>query len=143
MLSSNQCNISSKTYEISSKIIIIFYFVGENVLRMTGFIEMMVNFITKASFCCCDTETKSNRFYFAIVQQQHFFSFTFFCGNRKKIVKITQGYLHFFLQLSTQHIALQVSGKCYNGPSAEAYNVKLLRKCQNVKQLKVYVYFLT
>ena len=65
--SSNQCKLSSKTYEISSKIIIIIHFVGENVLRMMGFVEMMVNFITKASFYCYNPEAKSKRFDFDIV----------------------------------------------------------------------------
>ena len=61
-LSSNKCKLSSSTYKLSSKIIIIFCFVAKNGLQTMGHIEIILNFVTY--FCCYNTAVKSKLFSF-------------------------------------------------------------------------------
>ena len=68
-------------------------------------------FFYKSIFLLLQHWNKIKKIWFCYSVVATLFSFIFFCGNRKKIVEITQGRLHFFLYIATQHIALQVSGK--------------------------------
>ena len=62
-LSSINCNIWNN-YKLSSKIIITFHFVAGNLLQTMGHVEIILNSVVETYFCCCNTATKSKRFYY-------------------------------------------------------------------------------
>ena len=76
-------------------------------LQTMGHIEIILKFVAETYFCCCNNATKSKRFDFAAVLQQHFFMLQ----EAKFLLKPRGATYVSFLALAMQHIALQAREK--------------------------------